>query len=260
MTWSGGATRARSTSCRPSARPSSRAAMSPHRDPDRASGPYEHRVVAWDEVGEDEGTGIVHIAPGCGAEDFQLGKALGLPVIAPLDEAGVLLSTASTGSRAGARSTWRTRSSRTSTPQGPVLPPRDHLTPLSALLALRHAAALPPRGRVVHQHGPGLRPAARHADPRAGRRQPPLPDHGDRGPDPLDPGIRVRPGAGLAPEHARLDDQQEALLRPRAADLRLPGVRHVHGRRRPRGPARARRSRAGSSSRAIRRTARSSTR
>ncbi len=37
--------------------------------------PYEHRVVAWDEVGEEEGTGIVHIAPGCGAEDFALGKA-----------------------------------------------------------------------------------------------------------------------------------------------------------------------------------------
>ena len=34
---------------------------------------YEHRVVTWDEVGEDEGTGIVHIAPGCGAEDYQLG-------------------------------------------------------------------------------------------------------------------------------------------------------------------------------------------
>ena len=49
---------------------------------------YEHRVVAWDEVGEDEGTGIVHIAPGCGTEDHQLGKALGLPVIAPIDEAG----------------------------------------------------------------------------------------------------------------------------------------------------------------------------
>ncbi len=52
---------------------------------------YEHRVVAWDEVGEDEGTGIVHIAPGCGAEDFQLGKALGLPVVAPLDESGIFL-------------------------------------------------------------------------------------------------------------------------------------------------------------------------
>jgi len=49
---------------------------------------YEHRVLAWDEVGEDEGTGIVHIAPGCGAEDYQLGKALGLPIIAPIDEAG----------------------------------------------------------------------------------------------------------------------------------------------------------------------------
>jgi isoleucyl-tRNA synthetase len=52
---------------------------------------YEHRIVAWDEIGEDEGTGIVHIAPGCGAEDFQLGKALGLPVIAPLDESGIVL-------------------------------------------------------------------------------------------------------------------------------------------------------------------------
>ena len=52
---------------------------------------YQHRVVAWDEVGEEEGTGIVHIAPGCGAEDFQLGKALGLPVIAPIDESGIFL-------------------------------------------------------------------------------------------------------------------------------------------------------------------------
>jgi isoleucyl-tRNA synthetase len=48
----------------------------------------EHRVVAWDEVGEDEGTGIVHIAPGAGAEDYQLGKSLGLPVIGPIDEGG----------------------------------------------------------------------------------------------------------------------------------------------------------------------------
>jgi isoleucyl-tRNA synthetase len=49
---------------------------------------YEHRVVPWTEVGEDEGTGIVHIAPGAGAEDYQLGKALGLPVIGPIDEDG----------------------------------------------------------------------------------------------------------------------------------------------------------------------------
>ncbi|UCE60717.1 MAG: isoleucine--tRNA ligase [Phycisphaerales bacterium] len=47
-----------------------------------------HRVIAWDEVTESEGTGIVHIAPGCGAEDYQLGKELGLPQIAPLFENG----------------------------------------------------------------------------------------------------------------------------------------------------------------------------
>jgi isoleucyl-tRNA synthetase len=58
---------------------------------DVPSEPYRHRVVAWDEVGEDEGTGIVHLAPGCGAEDFQLGKKLGLPVIAPLDESGIVI-------------------------------------------------------------------------------------------------------------------------------------------------------------------------
>jgi isoleucyl-tRNA synthetase len=56
------------------------------------AGPYRHRVVAWDEVGEEEGTGIVHIAPGCGAEDFALGRKLGLPVIAPLDESGRYLA------------------------------------------------------------------------------------------------------------------------------------------------------------------------
>ena len=49
---------------------------------------YEHRVVTWSEVGEDEGTGIVHIAPGCGAEDYQLGVTLGLPPIGPIDEDG----------------------------------------------------------------------------------------------------------------------------------------------------------------------------
>src|SRR5215212_4025478 len=49
---------------------------------------YQHRVIPWTEVGEDEGTGIVHIAPGAGAEDYQLGKSLGLPVIGPIDEDG----------------------------------------------------------------------------------------------------------------------------------------------------------------------------
>lgn len=48
-----------------------------------------HRVLEWEEVGEEEGTGIVHIAPGAGAEDYRLGKDNGLPIIAPLDDNGV---------------------------------------------------------------------------------------------------------------------------------------------------------------------------
>ncbi|MBM3136144.1 MAG: class I tRNA ligase family protein, partial [Chloroflexi bacterium] len=50
-----------------------------------------HRVIPWKEVGEEEGTGIVHIAPGCGKEDFQLSKQFGLAVIAPIDEFGVFV-------------------------------------------------------------------------------------------------------------------------------------------------------------------------
>jgi isoleucyl-tRNA synthetase len=51
-------------------------------------GGVEHRVIAWDEVSLDEGTGIVHIAPGCGGEDFELSKAHGLAVLTPVDESG----------------------------------------------------------------------------------------------------------------------------------------------------------------------------
>ena len=40
----------------------------------------EHRVVAWDDVTAAEGTGIVHIAPGCGREDFGVSKAENLAV------------------------------------------------------------------------------------------------------------------------------------------------------------------------------------
>jgi isoleucyl-tRNA synthetase len=55
------------------------------------SGRDAHRVVAWKDVSEAEGTGIVHIAPGCGKEDFGLGKEVGLPPIAPLTDDGVYL-------------------------------------------------------------------------------------------------------------------------------------------------------------------------
>jgi len=51
----------------------------------------EHKVIGWEEVNENEGTGIVHIAPGAGKDDFLLSKKYGFPVIAPLDEYGHFL-------------------------------------------------------------------------------------------------------------------------------------------------------------------------
>ncbi|MGI9112567.1 MAG: isoleucine--tRNA ligase [Gaiellaceae bacterium] len=51
-------------------------------------GEVEHRVIPWDDVSLDEGTGIVHIATGAGQEDFELGRIHDLPVLMPVDEAG----------------------------------------------------------------------------------------------------------------------------------------------------------------------------
>jgi isoleucyl-tRNA synthetase len=48
----------------------------------------EHRVVSWTDVSDVDGTGIVHIAPGCGKEDFDLSGVENLPVLAPIDESG----------------------------------------------------------------------------------------------------------------------------------------------------------------------------
>ncbi|HEU0163808.1 MAG TPA: class I tRNA ligase family protein, partial [Thermomicrobiales bacterium] len=50
-----------------------------------------HRVIAWTEVSPDEGTGLVHNAPGCGKEDFALSKEHDLQVIGPIDESGIYL-------------------------------------------------------------------------------------------------------------------------------------------------------------------------
>jgi isoleucyl-tRNA synthetase len=48
-----------------------------------------HTVIPWKDVSATEGTGIVHIAPGCGREDFALGKEFNLAALAPVDEFGV---------------------------------------------------------------------------------------------------------------------------------------------------------------------------
>ena len=51
----------------------------------------EHKVVEWDLVEATSGSGIVHIAPGCGAEDFELGEEVGAAKLAPIDTAGVFI-------------------------------------------------------------------------------------------------------------------------------------------------------------------------
>jgi len=48
------------------------------------------KVVLSDKyVSAEEGTGLVHIAPGHGPEDYEIGKEYNLPIISPLDESGI---------------------------------------------------------------------------------------------------------------------------------------------------------------------------
>ena len=48
----------------------------------------KHYIVEWDLVESDSGSEVVHIAPGCGEEDFELGLKLNADMISPLDTAG----------------------------------------------------------------------------------------------------------------------------------------------------------------------------
>ncbi len=56
-------------------------------------------VIGGDYITTETGTGLVHTAPGHGVDDFNTGKAYGLPVLCPVDEAGNL--TAEAGPFAG---------------------------------------------------------------------------------------------------------------------------------------------------------------
>jgi isoleucyl-tRNA synthetase len=52
------------------------------------------QIYAADFVTADAGTGLVHIAPGHGMDDYQLGQKVGLPVLAPVDDRGCLTAEA----------------------------------------------------------------------------------------------------------------------------------------------------------------------
>ncbi len=53
-----------------------------------ANTPDAFRILAADFVDTEEGTGVVHLAPGFGEEDFEACTRAGLPVICPVDERG----------------------------------------------------------------------------------------------------------------------------------------------------------------------------
>lgn len=48
----------------------------------------KQKIVGWEMASGEEGTGIVHIAPGCGPEDYDLGKKENLDAVSPLNESG----------------------------------------------------------------------------------------------------------------------------------------------------------------------------
>ncbi|MEW6306113.1 MAG: class I tRNA ligase family protein, partial [Verrucomicrobiota bacterium] len=61
---------------------------------------YEHpfcartgKLHAADFVDNSTGTGFVHIAPGHGADDYNLGRSVGLPIYSPVDDNGCLAHT-----------------------------------------------------------------------------------------------------------------------------------------------------------------------
>lgn len=64
---------------------------------------FTHKIVPWSDVDNTEGSCVVHIAPGCGAEDFELGLNFGLPQICPINDQGVMLE--STGFLTGKKTT-----------------------------------------------------------------------------------------------------------------------------------------------------------
>ena len=163
----------------------------------------EHRVVPWDEVSLEEGTGIVHIATGCGGEDFELGRSLGLPVLTPVDEAGHFyddygwlhgLSTVEAADQIVGDLAER----------GLPRQRRHARAQLPALLALRHAAHLPHLRRLVHRR-------RRRARRRCSRRT-----QGRVG-----AGVHGQAHGRLAAQHGRLEHLPPPLLRPAAAVLPL---------------------------------------
>lgn len=58
----------------------------PGKGPEGHSGAF--RVIAADFVSTEDGTGVVHIAPGFGEDDARVGRESGIPAVCPMDDEG----------------------------------------------------------------------------------------------------------------------------------------------------------------------------
>jgi isoleucyl-tRNA synthetase len=55
-------------------------------------GPKAHRIVEADYVSDEDGSGLVHLAPAYGEEDFELAQAQDIPIVSNVDENGLYVS------------------------------------------------------------------------------------------------------------------------------------------------------------------------
>ena len=122
-------------------------------------GPKGHTVLPADFVTDEDGTGLVHTAIAFGEDDFRLGEEQGLSPINPVPP-GRHLRRADHRLRGPLGQGRRRRSDRGSARRGRLLRSRALRALISALLALRHAAALLRQAVVVHRHQPDQGPAA----------------------------------------------------------------------------------------------------
>ena len=54
-------------------------------------------MLSGDFVNTEEGTGVVHMAPGFGEDDMAVCEAAGIPVVCPVDDAGCFTAEVPTG-------------------------------------------------------------------------------------------------------------------------------------------------------------------
>ena len=111
-------------------------------------------VVFGNHVTLEQGTGVVHTAPGHGEEDYRLGVDNGLEVYCPVDDSGRFLPAVD---HFGGMPVFEANRSINAlmAREGHLLRGGAVPAQLSALLALSQSGHFPSHVPVVHQHGPG---------------------------------------------------------------------------------------------------------